>query len=202
MSAPLVKQVLIIPAGCDKTTNLAGTIFYCQSATLTVKVAFDNEPPCDFSAGWKRQTQFEKLTFTNPNATEVALVFYVGQEGLDYIGTDTQKDAPTFALGNKGTGSTFLSVPARVPNDISLPATNLADAVVVPGIYQGHLRKTLVVSTYYSGANSVEIYDSAGNFFAHVPISTIIAFDISDTLKFLGVLGVAQIGIGEIYYMN
>lgn len=199
---------VVQPGYCE--ASYAGTFFYCKSAAFAFRMAFDAGQYFDWDGGYKiANTPFGKIVFANDQPFPLRIYFSVATEAVDYIGTNDQKDTPTFARGNQGNGF-YVAAPTvqKAGGGNWAPAAGVApdltanSLIFAPGLYQGHRRKQITFQN--NGTQSLAVFDPTGGLFATIANNDVpIAFMTSADFYLGGIGGTAgQVFISEIFYTN
>lgn len=197
---PLDFKTVTIPPGTASApgtvgTQLGGSLCYIATSSGVFAMQFDAGTPFQTQGGFVFNIapgRFSTQTFFNTSAVPVTVTFYIGQMGVAYIGTSNFKEAPTFIVGSLGATGDNISVPGN--------ATGLG-YLEVPGVYQGHVRKQIIV-TVYGGNPRVFLKNTAGQTIMRINNSdTPVAINTSETVRLYSENSSASIvNVGEIYY--
>jgi hypothetical protein len=219
MTLALSYDTLLVPAGTAATPGMirspkGGKFLYLRSTTQPVIVSFDSGNPFQMEGGFNVSEPFSSVTFFNPTASAITVVFYIGTAGIDYVGTDSVKAAPNYALGN--TGLTYALNPTLVTSRgfIQLSKANFPTGLLVGNTNNGH-RRFQISFTLWGGSgtnNFLQISDANGNPFDMIfnqsgssfthTYQTDAQFLLQTDLSAWNSGGVALIQVGELYYAN
>ena len=184
---------------------MAGSVFYCKSATLPFLMQFDSGTQFPFDAGFEFPADnFSSQTFFNPNPYPITITYYVGGKGVSFVGTSDVKNASTYMFGNLGlkANGTYNGQSISITNwgGFNVIGISNTQTITVAGLNNGHRRKQ-VVFTVATGSSPIMVADSNGNFFCIVTSSSPITFESDATLQIsTSAAGGAIFAIGEIYY--
>jgi len=188
----------------------AGSFFYCKSSVAPFQMAFDAGQFFDWDGGYKiANTPFKKIVFANYNLFPIRIYFSVATEAVDFIGTSEQKEAPTIAVGNQGSGF-WLTAPTVKKigggnwdiNSNVMPDLTANNLIYMPGSSNGRRRK--FVTFQNGGANSLVVFDELGGLFTLVRNNNVQVCYFTDAAFYAGGHAGDANGmiVSEVFYSN
>ena len=207
MQKSLDFKTVTIPAGTAGNpgtvgTQLPGSLCYIATSSGSFTMQFDASTPFQTLGGFVFNLapgRFSSQTFFNSSPVPITVTFYIGQIGVAYIGTSNFKEAQTFiigALGLSATGS-YNGQTVTINGDGTVAVPNGA-GVNILGLYQGHVRKTLILQVITG--DPMRVSDSSGRYVMRITSGTSpVALNSSDNFKLVSE-GASGAIISEIYY--
>ena len=160
MSQPITFTTLVVGAGTVGNpgmakSNLAGTGFLLSAASAPLNIQFSGGTVFPVSAGFvinpgsasaSPASGFTSVTFFNPTANAITVAFYVFQNGVNYVGTNQQKDVSSRAVGG---------------GIINLAANTITAAIT--GTNNGNQRKQIIIHNLDANLQLYILDGPAGN---------------------------------------
>jgi hypothetical protein len=171
---------------------LAGSVFFCLTATAPFNVSFDGSPYMEMVAGMEldnRPNTWSSVTFQNLSNQAITINYYVGNCAISYSPTTVNvvvTDAPTYSLGT-GLLNAEITRPPATPAYPGYDATN------------GNAPRKQIIITNLDATNAVTILDAEGNVFASVPAGQAWTVESSAGFSVLNPYSVSYI-VGEVFY--
>ena len=204
-------ETLTVPAGSVTQPGVlkgptGGNFFYLRSATTPLQIAFDSGNAFQIEGGFKVTAPFSVVTFFNPTAFPIVVIFYCGTAGIDYVGANDVKLSATYALGNLGipvssaAGAVFTGSPQCDANGF-LYITN-AMQLVIPGSNNGHRRQKITFSVSTASPSALNLLDANGLVYMTIFAGQQIALQEDSVFQLSGAGGTAWVTVGQTFYTN
>ena len=186
---PTISKSVVLAAYTVLPMSIRGSVFSCAAADAAFKASFDGEDYIDMQQGWtmdSRPTVFNKITFYNPSARQVAVTFYCGSSSMFY--------SPPVTLALVSNAGTYLK-----GSGIQAPARN--STTPYSGVDGTKNRKQFILTNMSGEGMTLYINDADGNLVLPVFDGQSRTLEISSMVKLENPNGVpVNCVVGEVFY--
>jgi len=196
-----IYQSIVVKTGLSMPVSISGKVMSVKSSTLPISIAFDGRDKQPAQSGTVLRGPFKFATFTNSNAVDVTVNFFVGDDPVAFSPQDNSaSNASSYSLGNLGI-ATSAGAAGGLPGCDANGFLQITDSMglVVSGSNNGHRRQQIFFSTKSTSAAPLNVLDANGFAFMTIPAGQVITILTDSTYILSGAGGIASVTVGQIF---